>query len=165
MNYWDNFHDMTSGLADATIMPIIIALGILVFLLLATALYIYFALAWSTIAKKLKYKRPWIAWIPFANGAMILQIGGFHWAWIFLLLIPILGWIALLILLVIAHWRIFEKRKYPGWFGLSLVIPQIGGIIYLIVIGFVAWKDKGRIAKVKRAVRKAVRKKVSRRKR
>jgi len=73
---------------------------------------------------------------------MILQIGKFHWAWIFLILIPILGWIALLVLLIIAQWRIFERRKYPGWFSLSTVIPQIGGVLYLIVIGLVAWQDR-----------------------
>ena len=75
---------------------------------------------------------------------MILQLGGFHWAWIFLLLIPVLGWIAVFVLLVIATWRIFEKRKYPGWFSLSMVIPKAGLILYLVAIGFVAWRDKKR---------------------
>ena len=73
---------------------------------------------------------------------MILQLGGFNWAWIFLILIPIFGWIALTVLLVIATWRIFEKRKYPGWFSLSIIIPKIGLILYLIAIGFVAWGKK-----------------------
>ncbi len=122
----------------------ITAIGLLFALEIILAFYVYFALAWSTIAKKLKYKRSWLAWIPFANLAMILQLGGFHWALIFLLLIPIVGWIAILVLLIIASWRIFEKRKYPGWFSLSMVIPQVGGILYLIAIGFVAWKDKRR---------------------
>ncbi len=122
----------------------ITAIGLLFALEIILAFYVYFALAWSTIAKKLKYKRSWLAWIPFANLAMILQLGGFHWALIFLLLIPIVGWIAILVLLIIASWRIFEKRKYPGWLSLSMVIPQVGGILYLIAIGFVAWKDKRR---------------------
>ena len=43
---------------------------------------------------------------------------------------------------LISNWRIFEKRKYPGWFSLSLVIPNIGAVLYLVAIGFVAWKDK-----------------------
>jgi|TARA_Y100000310_G_scaffold256634_1_gene264470 hypothetical protein len=34
--------------------------------------------------------------IPFANSAMRLQLGKkFHWAWVFLYLIPIIGWIAI----------------------------------------------------------------------
>lgn len=123
----------------------LIAFGIIFALLLLVGLYVYTSLAWMTIAKKLKYKYAWLAWIPIANFAMMLQLGGFHWAWVFLILIPILGWIALFVLLIIATWKIFEKRKYPGWFSLSVLIPQIGGILYLIAIGFVAWQDKRRL--------------------
>lgn len=120
----------------------LIGLGILFVVIIFLAFYIYIALAWMTIARKLKYKHAWLAWIPFANVAMILQLGEFHWAWVFLILIPILGWIALTVLCIIATWKIFEKRKYPGWFSLSMIIPKVGGILYLIAIGFVAWKDK-----------------------
>ncbi len=112
--------------------------------LLSIAVYVYWAIAWSTILRKLKYKNHWLAWIPIAQIAPILQAGGFHWAWIFLLLIPVLGWIAILVLVVIATWKIFEKRNYPGWFSLSMIVPKIGGILYLIAIGFVAWKDEKR---------------------
>ena len=129
-------------IAFGGIMGALIAIGVVIAILFMVASYVYFALAWSAIAKKLKYKRPWLAWIPFANLAMILQLGKFHWALIFLSLVPILGWIALFVLLIIATWRIFEKRKYPGWFSLSMIIPKVGGILYLIAIGFVAWKDK-----------------------
>ena len=120
----------------------IASLGVVTAFLLIVVVYVYFSLAWATIAQKLKYKSSWLAWIPFANIAMILHLGKFHWAWIFLLLIPFLGWAAVLVLAIIAKWRIFEKRKYPGWFSLSLIIPQVGGILYLIAIGFVAWKKR-----------------------
>jgi hypothetical protein len=121
---------------------VLVALGILVLILVLAAVYVYFALAWQTTAKKLKYKRPWLAWIPFANLAMILSIGGFHWAWIFLLVIPFLGWLAVYVLLIIATWKILEKRNYPGWLSLSMIVPKIGGILYLILIGFTAWADR-----------------------
>jgi|TARA_Y100000310_G_C20441798_1_gene696484 hypothetical protein len=116
-------------------------LGVFMFLVIA-ALYVYSSMAWMTIAKKLKYKRAWLAWIPIANLAMMLQLGRFHWAWVFLVLIPLFGWVALGVLVIISTWRIFEKRKYPGWFALSIIIPSIGGTLYLIIIGFVAWKDR-----------------------
>ena len=106
------------------------------------AIYAYFSLAWMTIAREMKHKYSWLAWIPVANIAMILQLGGFHWAWVFLILIPIAGWLALLVMIIMATWKIFEKRRYPGWFSLSMIIPQIGGVLYLIAIGFVAWKKK-----------------------
>jgi hypothetical protein len=122
----------------------LIAIGIVIAVIALIALYVYFALAWYTIAKKLNYKRPWLAWIPFANIAMMLQLGRIYWAWVFLLLVPVLGWIAVYVMLIVVTWRIFEKRKYPGWFSLSMVIPKLGIIFYLIAIGFVAWADKKR---------------------
>ena len=125
------------GIVGALI-GIAIAFAILVFL----AIYIYFAIAWQTIARKLKYKKSWLAWIPVANLSMILHLGRFHWAWIFLILIPIIGWIALFVLLIIATWRIFESRGQPGWFSLSMIIPKVGAILYLIAIGIVAWSTK-----------------------
>ena len=132
------------GIGGGIIGGIFTGLAITTILIIFLGLYVYIAMAWMSIARKLKYKYPWLAWIPFANAAMILQLGGFHWAWVFLFLIPFLGWIAIMIIGIIATWRIFEKRKYPGWFSLSMIIPQIGGILYLIAIGFVAWKDKKR---------------------
>lgn len=126
---------------------VLATLGILVALFII-AFYVYHALAWMKIAKRMKHKYPWLAWIPFAASAMRLQLGKFHWAWIFLVLIPIVGWIALIALLTISIWRIFEKQKYPGWIGLSFPLmfaPKISGIgtiAYLIAIGFVAWKKK-----------------------
>jgi hypothetical protein len=118
---------------------VLAGIGILIATLLFIAVYVYFAMAWMTIARKLKYKKAWLAWIPFANIAMILQLGGFHWAFVFLFLIPVFGWIVLFVLMIIATWRILEKRKYPGWFSLSMIIPKVGGILYAIVIGFAAW--------------------------
>lgn len=120
----------------------LVVFGIILALILIIALYVYTSLAWYTIGKKLKYRRSWIAWIPIVRLAMILQLGSFHWAWIFLVLIPLLGWLALFVLIIIAKWRIFEKRKYPGWFSLSIILPKIGAILNLIVIGLVAWKDR-----------------------
>lgn len=136
---------------------------VVVGILIAIALYIYFAFAGMTIARKLKYKWPWLAWIPFANVAMWLQLGGFHWAWVFLVLlsfIPYVGSIPLGILLIISHWRVFEKFKYPGWLSLIIVlwfIPPIsflGLIGYGIIIGIVAWGKEHKITPVKKAPRK-----------
>src|SRR3989344_3660007 len=94
----------------------LVAIGILFLIMMIALVYVYFALAWYTIAKKMKHKNPWLAWIPFANISMLLPLGGFHWAWVFLLLIPFAGWVAVYVLFIIASWRIFAKRKYPNWF-------------------------------------------------
>lgn len=138
----------------------IIALGIAVVLMIGIGVYVYTSLALMSIFKQRKVKQAWLAWIPIANMAVMLQLGGFHWAWIFLILIPILGWIPLIILFVVANWRIFESLNYPGWLSLSLIldyipgISGIGGLIYLIVIGFVAWKPKRKTSTVPKKSRK-----------
>lgn len=125
----------------------LLALGIMIAVLIILAFYIYTSLAWMTIGKKVKYKHSWLAWIPIANIGMILQMGKFSWLWIFLILVPIVGWIALAVLLLIAIWRIFEKRKYPGWLALVPLlsfVPMLGGvagIAFLVILGLVAWKD------------------------
>lgn len=156
--------------ADALVggtMVALFAMGVVIAVLLFVALYVYFAWAWYTIAKKLKYKNPWLAWIPFANLAMILKMGRFPWALIFLLVVPVLGWIAVFVLLIIATWRIFDARHYPGWFSLSLVIPKFGGVLYLVALGFVAWKDvsgKSRSSSSRKSVRKSSGKKKRRKK-
>ena len=131
----ENFANFFAG----TLFGAFLALGFFIIFLLSIAIYAYTAFAWMTIAKKQKYKHPWLAWIPFANVAMILQLAGFHWAWVFLFLLPIFGWIALFILVIISTWKIFEKLKHSGWFSLSVIIPYVGGILYLIAIGIVAW--------------------------
>ena len=120
----------------------LIALGIFVALLFLVGFYVYTSFAWHRISKKLKYKNAWIAWIPIVRLVMILELGGFHWAWIFLIFVPFLGWIALSVLLIISTWKIFSKVNHPGWFSLGILIPEIGGILYLIAIGIVAWSKK-----------------------
>jgi hypothetical protein len=145
--FWGNVSGMmdnqwNSQLWDFYGWGFLLAIGIFLMVVVLAAFYVYFSLAWMTIARKLKYKKAWLAWIPVANIAMMLQLGGFHWAWVFLILIPILGWIPLCILVVISTWKIFEKRKYPGWFSLSVILPQVGFALYLVAIWFVAWRDR-----------------------
>ena len=134
------------------------------FLALFAIQYVYFALAWQSIAKKVNYKRPWLAWIPFAKTSMILQLGGFHWAWVFLYLIPIFGWIVLAAMIIISTWDIFEKRKYAGWWILIAVLFAVlfdyGMIFYAVLIGIIAWRDK-KVVEVKKVVKKKKKKQKS----
>ena len=133
---------ITEEIVEAFFIVSIVTLGIITVLLLLAALYVYTSYSWYTILRKLKYENAWLAWIPLVNVIPILEVGGFHWGWFFLIFIPILGWIALAVMAIISVWRIFEMRKYPGWFSLAAIIPQIGSIISLIVLGFVAFKDR-----------------------
>ncbi len=147
MVYTEFITNWQEAVAGGAASAAVVTLGFIA-ILLGIAIYVYHALAWMTIAKRLKHKYPWLAWIPFASSAMRLQLGKFHWAWIFLVLIPILGWIALIVLITIATWRIFEKRKHSGWLSLAftaMFLPRISGIgtiVYLIALGSVAWRKK-----------------------
>ncbi|MFH1801752.1 MAG: hypothetical protein ABH804_02895 [archaeon] len=143
--------------------------GILFMLFLfVVAIYVYASLAWMKIAKKMNHKYPWLAWIPIANISLVLQLGKFHWAFVFLILIPVLGWVVLFVLGILSMWRIFEFFRYPGALSLIFIatpIPHIGGIMgiaVLILLGFLAWGKRGgrNISQARK-----LRKKVSRRKR
>ena len=135
----------------------LVAIGLFIIAMLMIfllAFYIYHAIAWQRIAKNSKYKKSWLAWIPFASSAMRLQLGKkFAWQWVFLYLIPVLGWIAIWVLLIISHWHIFEKFNYPGWLSLlhlaDIIISPLGSIAHLIVIGLVAWKKQPKKKKKK----------------
>lgn len=139
---------MQGGFAGGTLASALWGTIFIVFLLVFAIYWVYTSFAWKEIGRKVKYKKDWLAWIPFARTAMILQMGDFHWAFVFLWLIPLLGWIPLGILIIIATWRIFEARKYPGWLALIPIIsilPYIGylaGIAHLVILGLVAWKDQ-----------------------
>ncbi len=114
---------------------------VMAFLVLAIifgiALYVYYALVWMTIGKKLKYDKAWIAWIPIVNFFLIPILAGKKWPWGFMFLVPI----ANIVFCIIWHWKIFEKRKNAGWPSLFILIP--GGIlVYLITLGIIAWYDK-----------------------
>jgi len=100
--------------------------------------YVYQALCLQAIARKLKHPRPWLAWIPIVNTVLLLEMGGFHWAFIFLFLVPFLGWLVLGVLGIIALWRICERLHYPGWIAL---FSLLGGLALLIILSILAWSD------------------------
>jgi len=153
-NMWNDSLSMPKEFLLGSFLGVFTA-GMIIFAILFTiAVYIYHAIAWYEIAKKQKHKKSWLAWIPFANLSLIFELGGFHWAWIFLILIPVFGWIAILVLSIISMWKIFEKENHPGWFSLSLIIPKVGGILYLVAIGIVAWGKNIRKEKVKSGSKK-----------
>lgn len=150
--YWNNYSSMMTNGWNSSILGgmigALIVFGILLMVLILAALYVYHSLAWLTIARKMKFKKAWLSWIPLANESMRLYIGKLHWAWIFLALIPFFGWAAVIVLVTIATWRIFERLGYSGWLALSfalMFIPgvnMLGFIAYFVIIGIVAWRKK-----------------------
>ena len=124
---------ISGGMAGA-----LLAMSIMFFVSFTVAIYVYTAFAWMTIAKKMRCEKYWLAWIPIANFFLLPILLKKKWTWGFMVLAPI----ANIVFFIIWTWKIFELRKYPGWLSLSVLIPRVGGILYLIAIGFVAWQKK-----------------------
>ncbi|MBW6442782.1 hypothetical protein K0A97_03330 [Patescibacteria group bacterium] len=146
-NYFETIFSYGDTIFQGMAFATILALGIIsVFIFLG--IYVYHSITWMNIAKKFKYKNSWLAWIPLGEWAMRLHLGNIHWAWIFLVLVPVVGWIILFIFLTVATWRIFEKRGYFGWLSLffpAMFVPtiaEVSFVIYLVIIGIISWKKE-----------------------
>ena len=112
------------------------------FVIFVIALYIYMALALSSIAKRTNTKDPWLAWIPIANiylATQIAKVPGWVTLSIILPFIPVLGSIAFVIVWAWLWWKIAEIRKRPGWWGILIAIIPI---VNLVLIGILAWDKK-----------------------
>ena len=145
MAYGDLFGSGLAGAGMAGGILAFLAGMIIVAIIIAIVLYVYYALALSTLARKMGYKDiAWLAWVPIANFALLPILAGKKWQWVFILLIPIVD----IVFLIMWSWAIFEKRKYPGWLSLisiGSIIPFLGwlfGIAMVVIWGIVAWSDK-----------------------
>ena len=111
------------------------ALGafMMVFLVFFVAMYVYFALALSTIAKKTNTENAWWAWVPILNVLLMLNIAKKPLWWIILCLIPFVN----IVIIVIVWMSIAEARGKPNWWGILMIVP----VVSLIVPGYLAWAD------------------------
>ncbi|MCU0642334.1 MAG: hypothetical protein MUF61_02015 [archaeon] len=119
----------------------IIALGaaaVFISLVVVLAVYIFTSIALMVIANKTKTKNSWLAWIPIANFYLVTQIAKVSGLWTLMLLalcIPTIGPLAVAITAVWMFWRISERRGFPGWLSILLLVP----VVNLVVLGIIAW--------------------------
>jgi len=115
-----------------------IATGLLtMFLVIFAICYVYCAFALMTIAKKLKTKDAWMAWIPFLNYYYLTRISRVSPLWTLALLgllIPFAGWFMAGVAIWM-FWRIAEMRKLPGWISILLIVP----LLNFVILGIIAW--------------------------
>lgn len=111
------------------------ALGaiMMVFLLIAAAMYVYVSLALMTIAKKTNTENPWLAWIPIINIILMLNIAKKPLWWFILFLIPLVN----IVIAIIVWMAIAEARHKPNWWGILMIVPFVN----FIVPGYLAWSD------------------------
>lgn len=108
--------------------------GMMVFIwIFMLAFYVYFALAFQTIAKKTNTENAWWAWIPILQVILMLNIAKKPIWWIILMLIPLVNIVVGIIVLM----AVAEARNKPSWWGILMIVPVVG----LIVPGYLAWSD------------------------
>lgn len=98
------------------------------------------------IGKKAGLKTPGLSWIP-GIGPLIIayQASKMHWwPWLLLIgfIIPFFNIVALIVFAVFAtiwQWKMFEEVNKPGWWILLGLIPLLGTLILLILVGIAAW--------------------------
>jgi hypothetical protein len=128
---------------------VFLLLGILS--VLAIAFYVYTSLAYVAIAKKLGMKNPYLAWVPGANMYLMAQMAEMPTWPAFLmigLVIPMADAVCAIILGVytfIWGWKILERVGRPGNWILWSLIPFIGTIVFLILLGVAAWGKEDKI--------------------
>ncbi len=122
---------------------------IVILFLVGLAVYIYTAFALMSIAKRTNTPNPWLAWIPIANIYLTTQIAGVEGWWtlsLLLAVIPFVNLVGIWIFLGINvwwWWRIVERLRKPGWWGILTLIP----IVNLVIMGILAWENSGTTTK------------------
>lgn len=124
--------------------------GIIVLVaIVSIGIYIYTSFAYMAIGRKAKLNAPGLAWIPGVGPLIVaFQTSKMHWwPWLLLIgfLIPFVNFIAPLVFAVFAiiwQWKMLEAIKKPGWWILLVLIPGLGILIWLILLGIAAWSKK-----------------------
>lgn len=106
---------------------------VIIFVIIALAVYLYTAYCLLQIAKKTNTPNEWLAWIPIANIVLMVQIAKLSLWWIVGLLIPYLN----IAVAVYVWWKIAEQRRRPGWWGILMLI----GPVNLVILWFLAFKE------------------------
>ena len=140
--------DPTSALTGGVLA--FIAGMLILAIILSIALYIYMGFAYMAIGRKAKLNSPGLAWIP-GIGPLIIAFEASDmpsWPWFLILGIftgfihPFLAYafmIAFGVFAIIWEWKMFEVVKRPGWWSLLRLIPFVGILIHLVLIGIAAW--------------------------
>jgi len=110
-----------------------LAAFMMIFLIIGAAMYIYYALALQTIAKKTNTPNAWWAWIPILQVILMLNISKKPIWWIILFFVPGVN----IVVLVLVCMAIAQARNKPSWWGIMIIVP----VMQLIAPGYVAWTD------------------------
>lgn len=144
-----NIENLTQAISNPIVLIVLAVLGfvgLIIGIVISIGIYIYFALALRTIAEKMNYSKPWLAWIPIANLFLFPILTKRKWTWGLLFFVPVVN----VIFLIICLWEMLEKDGYDGKWSLILLgslsakpdFPFVVFIALLVILGFLAWKKK-----------------------
>ncbi|QLD12182.1 DUF5684 domain-containing protein [Microbacterium oleivorans] len=107
---------------------------------LGAVLYVWTALALAGVFRKTG-EEPWQAWVPGLNIAVVLRLGGFS-PWLVLIgLVPVAGWVALAVLIVVAAHRI--GRDFDAGPGMT-VLAAVLFVVWASILGLGPARWRGR---------------------
>lgn len=106
---------------------------VLFFIVFFGAIYAYFALAISTIARKTHTPNAWYAWIPILNMVLLLNVAQKPVWWLLLFFVPFVN----IAIMVIVWMGVAKARGRPDWWGVFIIAP----IANFILPGVLAWSD------------------------
>jgi hypothetical protein len=101
----------------------------IVFYIVPILFYLLICYCIFRIAKKLDVPAPWLAFIPFVQVWTIVSCAGKPWWWIILLLIPVVGFIAGILIWM----SITENLGRNKLLGLLMLLPLINLVIIIIL--------------------------------
>lgn len=85
-----------------------------------------------SLAKKTATPNGWMAWIPILNLYLMCKVAGKSGAWLLLFLIPVVSFIALILIWM----AIAERCGKPSWWGLLIVLIPLIGLVMIGVLAF-----------------------------
>lgn len=106
-----------------TTLPLVVAL---------LAVYVWIGLSLSALFRKAG-EPGWQAWVPLLNVAVLLRLGG-STPWLVLLgLVPVVGWVALYVLVVVAAHRVNRS------FGLGASMTVVAALVFPVWTSILGW--------------------------
>lgn len=96
--------------------------------------YILLGIILTGIAARVGEKDRWWAWVPFMNIAYMFRLAKMSWLWMLVVVVPCItsfAWFLVPVLVVVAWWKIAERRQKPGVLGLLMLLPVVN-----VIVGF-----------------------------
>ncbi len=112
--------------------PTAALVGSLISLLLSAAVYVWIALALSAVFRKSGVES-WKAWVPILNTVVLLQLAGLSGWWLLIILFPVLGAIAFVVVFAFAVYRVSVA------FGFGIGMTVLGVLFFPVWASVIGW--------------------------